>query len=107
MCHTGMTKSTNQKPRQLHGGHVVFGNLMLHNFKGLGMIFLLFSAYFIMSEEWCKFVQILEKEDWEFRRAMQEEVSIVSILLNLVVNNQLLAGAGIITQHKKELLNFK
>ena len=59
-----------------------------------------------MSEEWHKYGQTLEREDQEFRRAMQEEVSIISILLNLVLNNGILAGAGIITQHKKEFLNF-
>ena len=56
-----------------------------------------------MSEEWYKFAWILEKEDQEFRRAMQEEVSIISILLNWVVNNGILTGAGSIAQHKKEL----
>ena len=56
-----------------------------------------------MSEEWGIFVWILEKEEQEFRRALQEDVSIVLILLSLVVNNGILTGAGIITQHKKEL----
>ena len=60
-----------------------------------------------MSEEKCKYVQILEREDQEFRRAMQEEVSIILILLNLVVNNGILAGAGVITQCKKELSILK
>ena len=68
---------------------------------------MLLPTYIIMSEEWHKYAQILEREDQEFRRAMQEEVSIISILLNLVVNNGILAGAGIVTQHKKELSNIK
>ena len=34
---------------------------------------------------------------------MQEEVMIILILVNLVVNNGILAGAGIIVQCKKEL----
>ena len=59
-----------------------------------------------MSEEWHKYAQILERKDQEFRRAMQEEVSIVSILLNLVVNNRILARSAITAQHKKEFLNF-
>ena len=52
-----------------------------------------------MSKELCKLALVLDREDQEFRRAMQEEVSIISILLNLRVNNGILTGAGIIAQH--------
>ena len=48
-----------------------------------------------MSEEWGKFAQILEREEQEFRRAMQEEVSVILILLHLVVNNGIVTRAGI------------
>ena len=71
--------------------------------KALHEEFFLFSVVPTMSEEWGKFAQILEREEQEFRRAMQEEVSIISILLSLVVHIGILTGAGIITQHKKEL----
>ena len=59
-----------------------------------------------MSEEWGKFAWNLEGEEQEFRRALQEEVSIFLILLSLVVNNEILSGAGIITQHKKDVGSF-
>ena len=55
-----------------------------------------------MSDEWWKFAWILEREEQEFRRALQEEVSIFSILFGLEVNNGILTGAGIITQDKIE-----
>ena len=64
-----------------------------------------------MSEEWHKYVKILEREDQEFKTAMWEEVSITSIhfyfSLNLVVNNRIFAGAGIIAQCEKELSNLQ
>ena len=62
-----------------------------------------------MSGEQHKYAQILEKEDQEFQKAMQEDISIISILfLNLVVNNRILAGARIIAQWEKEfsILNY-
>ena len=38
-----------------------------------------------MSEEWSRYAKILEREDREFRRAMQEEVSTL-FPLNLAAN---------------------
>ena len=81
--------------------------LLQQFFSKFGTNFCFLSNYFIMSEEWHKYAQILEREDEEFRRAMQEEVSIISILLNLVINNWILAVARIITQHEKKFLNFQ
>ena len=75
-CHAGI-KSTNQKPRWLHSSHVVFVSFAAAIFQSFGMSFHFFFNYFIMSEEWHKYAQILEREDQGFRRAMQEEVSIV------------------------------
>ena len=64
-----------------------------------------------MSEEWSKYAKILEREDKEFKRAMQEEVSVTSVLfyfsLNLIVNDRALAWAGIITKCEKDLSSFK
>ena len=64
-----------------------------------------------MSEEWSKYAKILEKEDKEFKRVMQEEVSITSVLfyfpVNLTANNRPLARAGIITQCEIDLSNFR
>ena len=68
---------------------------------------LLFTAVPTMSEELGKFAQILEREEREFRRVLQEEVSIFLIPLSLVVNNKIFSGAGSIAQWKEELLNFK
>ena len=65
--------------------------------------FLLFTAVPTMSKDWDKFAWILEKEEQEFRRALQEKVSIFLILLSLVVNKRIMTGAGIITQHQIEL----
>ena len=39
-----------------------------------------------MSEEWHKYVKILEREDQEFKRAVREEVSIISILFYSFLN---------------------
>ena len=64
-----------------------------------------------MSEEWGKYAKILEREDKEFMTAMQEEVSITSVLsffsLNLTENNRTLAGADIIAQCEKDFSIFK
>ena len=59
---------------------MVFVNLLLHIIY-LHKEFLLFSVVHTISKKWGKFEQILERKEQEFRRAMEEEVSIISILL--------------------------
>ena len=97
MCHTGIKINQSETEVALQRSHGIC-ELAAACCSRFWHEFLLFSAYFFMSEDWHKYLQILEREDEEFRRAMQEEVSIVSILLNLIVNNRILAGTGIITQ---------
>ena len=64
----------------------------------------------MMSEEWSKYAKILEREDKEFKRVMQEEVSITSVLFhfpsNLKANERALAGVGIIAQCERSF-NYK
>ena len=48
-----------------------------------------------------------EKDNQEFKRAIEAEVNITSIHSLDRKKNKMLTGAGIITQHKKELLHFQ
>ena len=59
-----------------------------------------------MSEEWSKCKRILDREDEEFRMAMEGEVS---TLLSSKFSNKyrILAGVDIITQSQIDLLIFK
>ena len=59
-----------------------------------------------MSEEWSKYKRILDREDEEFRRAMEEEVSTV---FSSKFSNEyrILAGRDIIAQSQIDLLIFK
>ena len=70
-----------------------------------------FTTPFMMSKEWNKYAKIPEREDKEFKRAMQEEASITLVLfyfpLNLTANRRALAWAGIITQCEKDLSIFR
>ena len=112
--HTGIKgKPANQKPEWLHASHVVF---VLNCLPCISKILTqvqsaYFTTLFTMSEEWSKYAKILERKDKVFKRAMQEEISITSVLfyssLNLTANNRVLAGAGIIAQHEKDLSIFK
>ena len=59
-----------------------------------------------MVDEWNKYAANLEREDKEFRRVMEEEVS---ILFSSKFSNEyrMLAWMDIITQHQINLLIFK
>ena len=59
-----------------------------------------------MSEEWGKYKRILEREDEEFGRAMEEEVS---TLFSSKFSNEyiILAGVDIITQCQVDFPIFK
>ena len=59
-----------------------------------------------MSEEWSKYKRILDREDKEFRRAMEEEVS---TLLSSKFSNKdkILTGVDIIAQNQINLPIFK
>ena len=59
-----------------------------------------------MSEEWSKYKRILDREDKEFRRAMEEEVS---TLFSSKCSNKyrILAGIDIVTQSQIDLPIFK
>ena len=110
--HTRINKTSQTETRvALQKSCGICFELVTMHFKSSGMNSSCLLTHFLMSEEWHKYVKILEREDQEFKRAMQEEVSIISILfyfsLNLVVNNRILAGAGIITQREKGLSNFQ
>ena len=113
-CHNGIKrKPANQKPEQLCESHMVFVlNWLLCISKISTQVqAAYFTTFFTMSEEWSKYAKILERENKEFKKAMQEVVSITSVLfyfsLNLIVNNRALDRAGIITQHEKDLSIFK
>ena len=59
-----------------------------------------------MSEEWIKYKKILDREDKQFKRVMEEEVS---TLLSSKFSNKhrILAGVDIITQSPIDLAIFK
>ena len=59
-----------------------------------------------MPEEWSKYIRILEREDKELRRAMEEEGS---TLFSSKFNNEykILAGVDIIAQCQVDLSIFK
>ena len=59
-----------------------------------------------MTDEWNKHVVILEREDKEFRRVMEEEVSTL-FSSKLSSKYRILAGVDIITQHEIDLLIFR
>ena len=59
-----------------------------------------------MSDEWSKYKGILDREDEEFRRAMEKELS--SLLFpNFSNKYKILAGVDIITQSQLDLGIFK
>ena len=59
-----------------------------------------------MSEEWRKYKKILDREDEEFKRAMEEEVS--TLLPSKFSNkHRILAGVDIIAQSQRDLPIFK
>ena len=55
-----------------------------------------------MADEWSKYKRILDREDEEFKRAMEVEVS-TSLFSEFSSKYRILAGLGIIT---KSQLNF-
>ena len=59
-----------------------------------------------MADEWSKYLVILDREDKDFRKVMEEEVS---TLFSSKFNSKyrILAGVDIITQHEMDLLIFK
>ena len=59
-----------------------------------------------MSEEWSKYKKILDREDEEFKGAMEDEVG---TLLSSKFSNKyrILAGVDIITQSQRDLPIFK
>ena len=59
-----------------------------------------------MADEWSKYVAILEREDKDFRRAMEEEVSTL-FSSKFSSKYRILAGVDIITQSEIDLSNFQ
>ena len=59
-----------------------------------------------MSEEWSKYAKILEREDNEFRRVMETEVSTLCSS-GFSSKYRILAGVDIIAQHEIVLSMFK
>ena len=59
-----------------------------------------------MSDEWNKYKKILDREDKEFRRTMEEEVS-TSLSSEFSNKDRILAGVDIITQYPIDLTIFK
>ena len=58
------------------------------------------------SEQWCKYKRILDREDEEFKRAMEEEVS--TLLSSKFSNkNRILVRVDIITHSQLDLPIFK
>ena len=55
-----------------------------------------------MADEWSKYMVILEREDKEFRRAMEEEVSTLCSS-KFSSKYRILTGAEIIAQHEIDL----
>ena len=59
-----------------------------------------------MIDEWSKYVAILDREDKEFRRVMEEEVSTLCSS-SFSSKYRILVGVDIIAQHEIDLLIFK
>ena len=59
-----------------------------------------------MSDEWVKYRKILEREDEEFKKAMEVQVSIL-LFSKFSSECRILAGVGIITQFSMDFAIFK
>ena len=109
--HTGIKPNQSEPGIALQKSHGICFELVTIHFQSFSTNFCFSLHIFSCLRNGASMWRFLEREDQEFKRAMQEEVSITSVpfyfSLNLIVNNRILAGAGIIAQCEEELSNIQ